>query len=204
MISDGNENRGNLLEQAMTAKSLGVQVDVVPIEYRYDHEVLVEKVSIPPDVKKGETVNINVVIRASEPTHGTLQIFQKADNYRGPADGNQKPVPVELQRGSTSSLSSSSSPRRITTPSRPSSFPTRTVATSGRSTTWPRASRTPGQGPGALDRGDAGRARRADQGTGREGDRGQGAGRSTDRRRRAVSAAISCPPTSPSFSPTTP
>ena len=83
----------------MAAKSLGVQVDVVPIEYRYDREVLVEKVSIPPDVKKGETVNINVVIRASEPTGGTLQIFQKADNYRASAAGNEKPVPVELQRG---------------------------------------------------------------------------------------------------------
>ena len=99
MISDGNENRGNLLEQAMAAKSLGVQVDVVPVEYRYDREVLVEKVSIPPDVKKGETVNINVVIRASEPTRGTLQIIQKADNYQAPAAGNEKPVPVELQRG---------------------------------------------------------------------------------------------------------
>jgi uncharacterized membrane protein len=99
MLSDGNENRGNLLEQAMAAKSLGVQVDVVPIDYRYDREVLVEKVSVPPDVKKGESVNINVVIRASEPSRGTLQIFQKADNYRAPAAGNEKPVPVELQRG---------------------------------------------------------------------------------------------------------
>jgi uncharacterized membrane protein len=99
MISDGNENRGNLLEQALAAKSLGVQVDALPMEYRYDREVLVEKVSIPPDVKKGETVNINVVIRAAEPTSGTLQIFQKADNYRAPAAGNDKPVPVELQRG---------------------------------------------------------------------------------------------------------
>jgi uncharacterized membrane protein/Mg-chelatase subunit ChlD len=98
-LSDGNENRGNLLEQALAAKSLGVQVDVIPIEYFYDREVLVEKVSIPPDVKKGETVNINVVIRASEPTHGTLQIFQKADNYRQPAVGNEQPHPVELQRG---------------------------------------------------------------------------------------------------------
>ncbi|MFO0890829.1 MAG: VWA domain-containing protein [Isosphaeraceae bacterium] len=99
VLSDGNENRGNLLEQALAAKSLGVQVDVLPIEYRYDREVLVEKVSIPPDVKKGERVNINVVIRASEPTRGTLQIFQKADNYRAPAAGNEQPTPVELQRG---------------------------------------------------------------------------------------------------------
>src|SRR5262249_9175675 len=99
VLSDGNENRGNLLEQALSAKSLGVQVDVVPIEYHYDREVLVEKVSIPPDVKKGETVNINVVIRASEPTRGTLQIFQKSENYRAPAPGNEQPQPIELQRG---------------------------------------------------------------------------------------------------------
>src|SRR4051812_7500821 len=99
LVSDGNENRGNVVEQALAAKALGVEIDVLPIEYHYDREVLVEKVSIPPDVKKGETVNINVVIRASAPTNGTLQIFQKADNYRAPAPGNEKPVPVELRRG---------------------------------------------------------------------------------------------------------
>ncbi len=99
VLSDGNENRGNAVEQALAAKALGVQVDVLPIEYFYDREVLVEKVSLPPDVKKGETVNINVVIRASEPTRGTLQIFQKSENYRSPAAGNEKPVAVELERG---------------------------------------------------------------------------------------------------------
>jgi uncharacterized membrane protein len=99
VLSDGNENRGSLFEQALTAKSLGVQVDVLPIDYFYDREVLVEKVSIPPDVKQGETVNINVVIRASEPTSGTLQIFQKAENYRAPAKGNEQPEPVQLERG---------------------------------------------------------------------------------------------------------
>jgi len=100
LISDGNENRGNALEQALAAKDLKVQIDVLPVDYFYDKEVLVEKVSLPPDVKKGETVNINVVVRASEPTKGTLQIFQKdSDNRSVPAPGNEKPVPVELRRG---------------------------------------------------------------------------------------------------------
>src|SRR5260221_373343 len=78
----GNENRGNAIEQALAAKELGVQVDVLPVDYFYDKEVLVEKVSLPPDVKKGETVNINVVVRASEPTRGTLQVFQKDSDNR--------------------------------------------------------------------------------------------------------------------------
>ncbi len=74
-------------------------MNVLPVEYFYDREVLVEKVMIPPDVKKGEKVNINVVIRASEPTRGTLQIVQKADNASAPAPGNEQPQPVELDRG---------------------------------------------------------------------------------------------------------
>ena len=100
VISDGNENRGNAIEQALAAKALGVQVDVLPVEYFYDKEVLVEKVSLPPDVKKGETVNINVVVRASGAARGTLQIFQQdSDNRRVAAPGNEKPMPVELKRG---------------------------------------------------------------------------------------------------------
>ncbi len=47
----------------------------------------------------GERVNIDVVIHASEPTRGTLQIFQKSDGARMPAAGNDQPVPVELDRG---------------------------------------------------------------------------------------------------------
>ena len=100
VISDGNENRGNALEQALAAKDLGVQVDVLPVDYFYDKEVLVEKVSLPSDVKKGDTVNINVVVRASGPSKGTLQIFQKdSDNRSVPAPGNEQPVSVDLKRG---------------------------------------------------------------------------------------------------------
>ena len=99
ILSDGNENRGNAVEQALAAKDLGIEIDVVPIDYFYDKEVLVEKVSIPPDVKKGDTVDISVVVRAGEPTSGTLQIFQKSDSYRAPAPGNEKPERVELHRG---------------------------------------------------------------------------------------------------------
>jgi uncharacterized membrane protein len=98
IMSDGNENRGNALEQAQAAGGLNVQIDTMPVEYRYDREVLVEKVSIPPEVKKGETVNVNVVIRASEPTKGRLQVFQKSDNASTPL-GDPQAEPVELQRG---------------------------------------------------------------------------------------------------------
>ena len=100
VLSDGNENRGDALKQAAAAARLGVQIDVLPVDYFYAKEVLVEKVALPSDVKKGETVAINVVVRASEPTSGTLQVFQKdSENRRVPAPGNEDPVPVKLIRG---------------------------------------------------------------------------------------------------------
>jgi uncharacterized membrane protein/Mg-chelatase subunit ChlD len=98
VLSDGNANRGDTLEQVLAAKNLGVPIDVLPIEYRYDREVLVERVALPPDVKKGETVNINVVVRASEPTTGSLQLFQTSENATVPV-GAAEPQHVELRRG---------------------------------------------------------------------------------------------------------
>lgn len=95
VVSDGNENRGDAYEQALAAAGLDVQIDVLPVDYRYDREVLVEKIALPPDVKKGETVNVNVVVRAAEPARGRLEINQKADNATTPLDA----IDVELQRG---------------------------------------------------------------------------------------------------------
>ena len=98
ILSDGNSNRGDLLEQALAARGLNVPIDVLPIEYRYDQEVLVEKVSVPPDVKEGETVNINVVIRASAPTTGSLQIFQRSEGSSAPVT-DAPPERINLDRG---------------------------------------------------------------------------------------------------------
>ncbi len=97
VISDGNENQGNAVEQALAASALNVKIDVLPIEYNYDQEVLIEKIAVPSDVKQGDTVNLNVVIRAAAPTTGKLQIYQKADNYRSPIA--EEPQPVTLERG---------------------------------------------------------------------------------------------------------
>ncbi len=99
LLSDGNENRGQALEQATAAADFDIQIDTVPINYRYDEEVLVEKVTVPPEVKEGETVNVNVVIRASAPTTGRLEIYRKSEGYSGQVTPTGEPVPIELRRG---------------------------------------------------------------------------------------------------------
>jgi len=95
VISDGNENRGETLRQAVAAKANGIAIDVLPLRYRYDDEVMVEKVTMPNDPHKGETVNVNIVVRASAPIAGTLRLFEKADNRTIPIVEKE----VQLQRG---------------------------------------------------------------------------------------------------------
>jgi len=92
LVSDGNENRGNVLEQALAAKNLGVQVDVVPIEYHYDREVLVEKVSIPPDVRKA---------RRSTSTWSSAPASRRAARFRS----SKRPTITAPPRRATSNRS---------------------------------------------------------------------------------------------------
>ena len=56
---------------------------------------MVEKLNNPADVHLGDTVNLNVVVRASQPIPGTLRIFQKASNRTTPLVEKE----VQLNRG---------------------------------------------------------------------------------------------------------
>lgn len=79
LVSDGNQNRGDALVQAAAAREAGVPMDVVPIEYRYESEILVDKISIPSDLKKGDTANLKIVVRSARPASGVLRLTRTAE-----------------------------------------------------------------------------------------------------------------------------
>jgi uncharacterized membrane protein len=79
LITDGNETRGELLEMATRAAGAGVPVDVVPLKYRYDNEVLLESLTLPRKVTKDEPFQVRVVVASFGVSKGTLRIY---------ADGN--------------------------------------------------------------------------------------------------------------------
>jgi uncharacterized membrane protein len=53
-----------------------VQVDVVPIEYNYTHEVLLERLDLPRFVKLGETYEASVVLTSLAKGKGTLVLME--------------------------------------------------------------------------------------------------------------------------------
>lgn len=69
LVSDGNQNLGNAMEQAQALASAGASIDVAPIHYQARAEIIVERVAIPPDVRRGEPFDLRVVVtNSAQPT----------------------------------------------------------------------------------------------------------------------------------------
>lgn len=64
LVSDGNENAGDALAAVLSAKPLGVSVDVLPLGVARSHDVAVKKVAVPPRLKQGQTFEAKIFIQA--------------------------------------------------------------------------------------------------------------------------------------------
>ncbi|NLS94632.1 MAG: VWA domain-containing protein [Planctomycetaceae bacterium] len=62
VVSDGNENLGDALKQAQHVASDGVGIDVVPIRYDRRGEVILDRVAVPGNVRKGHPFDLRVVL----------------------------------------------------------------------------------------------------------------------------------------------
>ena len=62
VISDGNQNLGNVGEQAQGAAGAGIGIDVLPVRYDTRAEVIVERLAIPSDVRRGQPFDLKVVV----------------------------------------------------------------------------------------------------------------------------------------------
>ena len=76
LFSDGLETAGSLLQAAEAARAAGVPIDVYPLRYRYDNEVIIDRVVTPGTAREGETMNIRVVLTATRPATGRLSILE--------------------------------------------------------------------------------------------------------------------------------
>src|SRR5690606_28090185 len=88
IVSDGNENLGNALDQARAMAEAGISIDVAPVFLEARAEVAVEKITIPSDVRKGQPFDMRIVVNNSaQPTQqdpgivsGKLIVTQKTDD----------------------------------------------------------------------------------------------------------------------------
>ena len=62
IISDGNQNIGDARRQARGLADSGIGIDVLPVRYSTRSEVVVERLSIPADVRRGQPFDLKVVV----------------------------------------------------------------------------------------------------------------------------------------------
>lgn len=99
LISDGNETAGSLLGAAEAARAAGVPVDVLPIDYDYPAEVIVERVVAPATVRGGETINLSVVASSTRRTAGRLLLTENGEPVDLDPESDDLGVVVELDPG---------------------------------------------------------------------------------------------------------
>ncbi len=91
LLSDGNENIGDALVAVLAAKPLDVTVDVVPLGIARSNDVAVQKLSVPPKIKKGQAFEAKIFVQSDEAQSATVRLYRN-EQYLG----EQK---VELSAG---------------------------------------------------------------------------------------------------------
>ncbi|MCL2700851.1 MAG: VWA domain-containing protein [Phycisphaerae bacterium] len=97
LVSDGNETRGDLREFARRAAANNIPIDVVPLQYRHDNEVIFSRLVAPPRARPGQTVPLRLVLRSTHAARGTITVSVNGQPVVLGADGPQ--IPVTLREG---------------------------------------------------------------------------------------------------------
>jgi hypothetical protein len=86
VVTDGNENLGDARLVARSLADAGIGIDVVPIVLNSQAEVAVEKITLPPDIRRGQPLEARVVIENFSPGEvtGRLRVTRRYGNQEYP------------------------------------------------------------------------------------------------------------------------
>lgn len=103
LISDGNQTAGDVIAAAEQAKAQGVKIDVMPLTYSVDNEVIIERFVAPTWKRETEPFTIDVILRStnSAPVTGQMSVYHQnelmdLDPY---TPGKQTNRQVTLEQG---------------------------------------------------------------------------------------------------------
>jgi len=88
LCSEGNETAGDLREAARVAAINGIPIDVRPLYYQYDREVILRRLAVPSHAQSGQSIPLRFVLNSTRETTGRLVL-----NLNG--------RPVDLEPGSS-------------------------------------------------------------------------------------------------------
>ncbi|MGB2985098.1 MAG: VWA domain-containing protein, partial [Phycisphaerae bacterium] len=96
LMSDGNDNMGDVLTEARRAKADGIPVDIVPLWYEHRNEVFFDRMIAPTYAEPGELVPIRMILNTHKRVSGTISIYHNGQLVELP----EQHARVELNPGS--------------------------------------------------------------------------------------------------------
>jgi len=99
LISDGNETAGDLKEAARVAAANGIPIDVLPLTYDYENEVIFKRLAAPATARSGQTISLRFILSSTSQTTGKLVLSLNGKAVDLAPESEQVAVPVELKPG---------------------------------------------------------------------------------------------------------
>ena len=99
LISEGNETEGDLKEAARTAAANKIPIDVLPLRYQYDSEVLFRRVAAPARARSGQTIDLRFLLDSTADVQGKLLLTLNDQPIDLVPDSPEVAVPVALTVG---------------------------------------------------------------------------------------------------------
>jgi uncharacterized membrane protein len=103
LVSDGNATRGDTSNAIAAAAAQGVPIDVMPLQYDIQHEVMMDKFVAPSWKRENEPFGLDIILKStnSEPVAGKLTVLHQGVpmNLNPDGPGSQTEMAVTLQPG---------------------------------------------------------------------------------------------------------
>lgn len=105
LVTDGNQNIGDALEEARAIADAGVSIDVMPVPLDQRSDVSVETMALPPDIRRNQPYEARVVVNntavneagVGQSVKGRIKIVRKA----GEREETLVDEPHEIKPGKT-------------------------------------------------------------------------------------------------------
>jgi Ca-activated chloride channel family protein len=99
LASEGNETGGDLKEAARIAAANKIPIDVLPLRYSYNNEVVFKRLTAPTKARSGQTVQLRFILNSTTNVRGKLLLNLNGEPVDLVPDSPEIAVAVDLEPG---------------------------------------------------------------------------------------------------------
>jgi uncharacterized membrane protein len=99
LVSEGNETEGDLKEAAQIAAANKIPIDILPLRYKYDNEVIFKRLAVPAKARSGQTVSLRFILNSTAHARGKLLLNLNGEPVDLAPDSSDIAVVADLEPG---------------------------------------------------------------------------------------------------------